>query len=333
MSSSSYSSLPSSKMLKDFLMEDPPSNSSMFSSFETVLVKAFKAVVPRSRHGNTIKVQERDAEAKATSRAVKVRDIVRWSSFRDMAEDVPSGQYGSDCFAPSSVTGYASSSCNTSSSGGGSNGSSWCESDFSEEFSLAWRESGGKKHEGPIQSEGTTQGIFAMERKMVSSFCDEKEQPGSPVSVAGFRYAEDEDACIEYRFQEDEESSFHVEERARHLLNLVELTNSSPITLKPHVKRLLVDFFASELSREGMSEDDLEQEAVDTARRWIDGELHGDNEWGIGGRKDAYVTEMDEAGMWAGYEEREKMGMVLEVEKEVLDELVREVLVDCLLAC
>ncbi|KAI4369943.1 hypothetical protein MLD38_018335 [Melastoma candidum] len=168
---------------------------------------------------------------------------------------------------------------------------------------------------------------------MNSSFCVEKEQPESPVSVAGFRYMEDEDVCVEYRFQEDEESSGHVEDRERHLLNLVELTNGLSVALKHKVERLLLDFFASELSCEGMSDDDLKQEAVDTARRWIEGELHGDNEWGIGGRKDVYVTEMDEAGMWAGYEEGEKMEMVLEAEEDVFDELVREVLVDCLLAC
>lgn len=82
--------------------------------------------------------QEKENEVKIS---VKVKDILRWTSFRDLVEEIsPPLDFPTSPLHTTS-TGSIDSSFN-------SNGSSWCESDYTEEFLPSWSGNcGEKEHE------------------------------------------------------------------------------------------------------------------------------------------------------------------------------------------
>ncbi|KAF8027209.1 hypothetical protein BT93_E0198 [Corymbia citriodora subsp. variegata] len=132
---------------------------------------------------------------------VRIKDIIRWRSFRDLAEEPswPSDFHTSppiQCSSAATVTTTGSSSSTESNS----NGSSWCESDFTLEFSPPWNgnfQEYSKPCVGKYTVEalpGPTTGSFCdIEPKRVS-FYEEKEQH-SPVSVIDAEFGEDEGFC------------------------------------------------------------------------------------------------------------------------------------------
>ncbi|KAI3441881.1 uncharacterized protein J3R85_001933 [Psidium guajava] len=143
----------------------------------------------------------RGAGGELAKTTVRIKDIIRWRSFRDLAEE---GSQPSDfrsspphqCNSAATTTTTGSSSSTESKS----NGSSWCESDFTLEFSPPWNgdfqeycEPSVGKHivealPGPI-----TRSFCDIEPERVS-FYEEKEQH-SPLSVIDAEFGEDGGFC------------------------------------------------------------------------------------------------------------------------------------------
>ncbi|KAI6707515.1 hypothetical protein NL676_010477 [Syzygium grande] len=132
---------------------------------------------------------------------VRIKDIIRWRSFRDLAEEQSwrsdfhsSPPHQCSSVATITTTGSSSSTeCN-------SNGSSWCESDFTLEFSPPWNGNFQEYSEpcvGKYKVEALpgppTRSFCDIEPKGVS-FYEEKEQHG-PVSVIDAEFGEDEGFC------------------------------------------------------------------------------------------------------------------------------------------
>lgn len=70
--------------------------------------------------------------------SVKVKDILRWTSFRDLVEEISPPLDFTDSPHHYTTTGSIDSSFN-------SKGSSWCQSDFTAEFSPCWSGPRGEK--------------------------------------------------------------------------------------------------------------------------------------------------------------------------------------------
>jgi hypothetical protein len=147
------------RKLKDFLNDNPDSCSSTgfksfprdlnskaastrFSAFQA-LINAVKklpftstiksqSIFPRSLSRRLSKKNRRPSKPREIKITVRVKDIVRWASFRDLLEE----KSRSLDFAPSphhctTTTGSTPTTCS-------SNGSSWCESDFTWEYLPSW---------------------------------------------------------------------------------------------------------------------------------------------------------------------------------------------------
>ncbi|OMO78701.1 hypothetical protein CCACVL1_14203 [Corchorus capsularis] len=148
------------------------------------------------------KSSAKETEVKIT---VRVKDIIRWKSFRDLVDEKsPPSDFASSphhCTTTTVTTTTTGSTCTPCSS----NGSSWCESDFTSEY-LPFEELSGRQHEvyvvgkkflpcvgnGNDPMETTTQEAAntAVGPKYASE--DEKEQ-NSPLSVLDYEYEEDDE--------------------------------------------------------------------------------------------------------------------------------------------
>lgn len=164
-------------LLKDFLREDSWSHSSnieattllgsrsrrisaletMMNAFKNIpfsssVNKPYSRIFPRSlsRKLSSQKLPKKSRKGdghnhgyggggEQAKMTVRIKDIIRWRSFRDLAEerswpsDFPSSP-PHQCSSAATVTTTGSSRSTESNS----NGSSWCESDFTLEFSPPW---------------------------------------------------------------------------------------------------------------------------------------------------------------------------------------------------
>ncbi|KAF3442242.1 hypothetical protein FNV43_RR16158 [Rhamnella rubrinervis] len=173
--------------------------------FTTVKSPSF---LPRSLSRKLSKKEEKKAnQGKIT--AVRIKDIIRWTSFRDLVEEIsppPFDLTHSPHHCTITTTSYTTGSTDSTSTSCNSHGSTWCDSDFTEEVSPSWR----KNSEGMV--DGNENGLVKnivpcvgkdiLEAKQVTAKytavgpqegeCDENEQQ-SPVSVLDFLFSEDED--------------------------------------------------------------------------------------------------------------------------------------------
>lgn len=141
---------------------------------------------------------------------------------------------------------------------------------------------------------------------------------------------QDEEEC------EEEKEPFGAEQRAMELLNQFKaFTSGNCISCKCNEERLLLDFFNSELTegiRFGLDIGSRDEDYVELVRRaesWVRGDCHsGPNyEWGIVGKKEAYLRDMEKGEMWSKFEEDQRQ-MVVEIESGVWSLLVDELLGD-----
>lgn len=140
------------RKLRDFLNDNPDSCSSTgFKSFRlnskvaSTRISAFQAVInavkklpfttvkshsmfPRSLSRRLSKKHRPPSKPREIKITVRVKDIVRWASFRDLLEEKsrPS-DFATSPHHCTTTTGSTSTTCS-------SNGSSWCESDFTSEY-------------------------------------------------------------------------------------------------------------------------------------------------------------------------------------------------------
>lgn len=120
--------------------------------FTTVKSPSF---LPRSLSRKLSKKEERKAN-QGTFTAVRIKDIIRWKSFRDLVEEIsppPFDLTHSPHHCTITTTSYTIGSTDCTTTSCNSHGSSWCDSDFTEDLSPSWR----KNSEGV---DGDENGLF-----------------------------------------------------------------------------------------------------------------------------------------------------------------------------
>ncbi|KAK4751705.1 hypothetical protein SAY87_020503 [Trapa incisa] len=307
--------------------------------------------------------------------AVRLKDIIRWSSFGDMIEkeepqsleELVASSSPKDCTTATTVWTNSTSS---------SSSLSWYDSDFSSDCSPPWssntvtlREQFALDSKSAVSStphfEPGSEPVQTVESFLHFSHRQEESievhaawnecKGESPVSVIEYEIGEDgewrwsfqrspphvnisskQGEREEEECEEDEEPSFSLEDKATGLLNKVRaFASENGISFKCNEERLLLDFFRSELP-EGIrfrfdigSGDEDYGELVRRAESWVRGDGHsGSNyQWGIDGKKDAYLRDMEKGGTWSKFEEDQRR-MVVEMESGVWSLLLDELLGD-----
>ncbi|KAK8483747.1 hypothetical protein V6N13_132061 [Hibiscus sabdariffa] len=146
-------------------------------------------------------VENKGTEIKIT---VTIKDIIRWKSFRDLVEEKsPPSDFASSCTAAATTTTGSNTPCS-------SNGSSWCDSDFtseylpSDEFGENEVGSAGKKFspcvgKDPMKTKTTTK--TAAKTDMGPKYASEETEQKSPPSVLDFEHGEGWDRNGELEFE------------------------------------------------------------------------------------------------------------------------------------
>ncbi|XP_059651482.1 uncharacterized protein LOC132299058 [Cornus florida] len=271
--------------------------------------------------------RKNDCVLREISVTVKVRDILRLKSFRDLIEE-KSPPLDFDC-SPHRCTTTTTTTTRTESTSTSAS-SSWCDSDFTADENLPfWCGKCDDEEEVEMGKKCLTDcgvGADIMEEAtgetvdpMGEFICEEEEQH-SPVSVLDFPFREDE----------DEEQEIGAEEKAMQLLNQVLETRSS-VDSKANVDTLLFDFFSHELTTTGRNQQQNESdcEMVRVAKAWISGQQNDGKSlaWKVESNREAYSRDMQRIVRWNKFEE-EQEELVLDVEIGVLSYLVDELLAD-----
>lgn len=111
--------------------------------FTTVKSPSF---LPRSLSRRPSKREAKRAN-QSKNTAVRIKDIIRWTSFRDLVEEISPQPFDftrspdHDCTITTTSSTTGSTHCTTTSCN--SHGSSWCDSDFTEQLSPSWRKDSG----------------------------------------------------------------------------------------------------------------------------------------------------------------------------------------------
>ncbi|XP_031112475.1 uncharacterized protein LOC116016376 [Ipomoea triloba] len=256
---------------------------------------------------------------------VKVKDILRWRSSRDLAAEKSTPLLDDEfCYSPNRCTTATTTTA-------GSKRSSWCDSDFTAEDLPLWcgeideqavgtMKSGNKKNR--FLPDETVGGYFMDDKQMDPQF-DENDQH-SPVSV------------LQSPFREDEDFSFH-----RSLATI----ESRKCMLMQRIQQLetLAGGVGGATTRPENGADEEEEEggirgANDEAKQMMMIHLTTEEiiscseesyEWEVEEKREAYIRDMEKAaGMrWYNFEE-EKEEVCREVEVEVFRDLVNEVLAE-----
>lgn len=294
-------------------------------------------------------------------RAVTIKDIMRWKSFRDLAEEKEN----------SPPVEFASSTASTTPCSS-SNGSSWCESDFTAEY---LPEECGDKYLPGVGKDLTEATIVEAAESAVGpegewDYEDEEEEQHSPVSVLGFQDEDEEPISsfnqslanmertkqklmqkiqhFEYIAKMDhanleewmssmedtissgsednndtEEETDYVEEKAKKLLDHVK--GLSPIG--SGMDELLLDFFREELDRYKKHGRSNEDEMVEVAKAWMDGDKRMIVGWEEE-KRGIFVEDMKRGGWSIKFEEEEEEELVSEVEGAIFKHLLDEILGD-----
>ncbi|XWS77116.1 hypothetical protein CRYUN_Cryun01aG0234600 [Craigia yunnanensis] len=158
------------------------------------------SILPRSlsrkllKRNSQLTVEKKEREIKIT---VRVKDIIRWKSFRDLVEEKsqPSDFAYSPHHCTTTTTGSTCTPCS-------SNGSSWCDGDFTSEYGENEVEVGKKflpcVGKDPMETTAEIAANTAVGPKGRKYASEEKEQH-SPLSVLDFEYEEnDEDSFFSF---------------------------------------------------------------------------------------------------------------------------------------
>ncbi|XP_022961190.1 uncharacterized protein LOC111461748 isoform X1 [Cucurbita moschata] len=126
----------STRMLKDFLQESNGNGESKTASFvKRISFPSLKLrrILPRSLSRRLSGMRERDERETGGDFVVKVKDIIRWRSFRDLVDETAEMAAPPLDFADSPDRYTAAATTTTTTTATNSNSSSWCESDFTAE--------------------------------------------------------------------------------------------------------------------------------------------------------------------------------------------------------
>ncbi|KAG6432403.1 hypothetical protein SASPL_103979 [Salvia splendens] len=242
--------------------------------------------ISRKLTGKRVKADDSDLVVSVPEVKAKVKDILRWRSFRDLSEDEPKPLD----FHPSPNWRATSSAAATTTSC--SKRSSWCDNWSS--FEEYEQQSPVSVLESPfLQAQEFTQFHPILEN----------------VQSIGAKW------CLTQRTQEEtttlkEEITVH-EEKARQLLSQVEEDEER------HADKVevLLDFFVDEFSRNGrLNDEEFDSELLRIAKSWMCGELEESYEWEFEEARGSFVKEMERGFCWKKFEEeREELCEELEV--------------------
>ncbi|KAL0428942.1 UNVERIFIED_CONTAM: hypothetical protein Sradi_0520200 [Sesamum radiatum] len=299
-----------------------------------VLPRSISRKFPKSRdHRNVVDISDLP-EVK-----VKVKDILRWKSFRDLVEDdpVPLDVPAS----PNRSTTGTTTSC--------SQRSSWCDSDFTVEDLPPWggetEQFLGKKcflgQPADRKSKGDWLIFEEMEQQSPVSVLDspfrqveEFLSPSHPTlanleTMLTRRPIQEPKLTRKLSFKEEiavSETANAAEEKAKQLLShlIVETDKNQEDYLT------IWDFFMHELSTKGKSNDgEFDSGIVKTAKAWMNGEYDELYEWEVEDKRMAYVKDMEKGVCWHKFEQDQEE-MSLELQDKMLEDLVNELLADFL---
>lgn len=305
----------------------------------------------------------------ARSTSVTVKDILRWRSFRDLADpeenNVP---------RPSDFTVESPSRCTTTTTAtttsAGTPRSSWCDSDFTVGDSPVWC----RGFSGDI--EVTDKKNFHINVAGGDRICqntrdpkdqivhEEEEEQFSPISVLDFTQEHEEtfssfhqilanmerrNFMLKQQIQEfenlievedhrlvnkniklDDVESFIIEEKAIQLMNQVKTTSSIEES-NSNMDYLLLDLFRDELIiNKGLETDsEFESRVLRVAKSWINGESDESLEWEIEGAREMCVREIEKSINLKDFKE-DKQEIGIEIASMVFDHLLDELSTDLL---
>ncbi|XP_004229855.1 uncharacterized protein TRM9 [Solanum lycopersicum] len=297
-----------------------------------------------SRKNNYKKSQKHNVDQDVSVK-VKVKDILRWKSFRDLAEEKSTPLDSS--YSPyryGTITAMTTTTITTGKR------TSWCDSDSTaEDLPSWWGENGellGRKNSVGGYCMETTKSIINKEE-----LCFDENEQHSPVSILESPFQEDDDegsmafsfqkrksmllhriqqfeslaeeninSKVEEELKEDEE----IEEKAKQLLINCEVNYMDD-------DQLLFDFFWNELITSGKKHQNnvsnVDEKLLREAKSWINDDYNEEFEWEIEDKREAYIKDMEKVANWNKFEE-EKQEFILDLEFEVFNDLVNEVLVD-----
>ncbi|GMI95779.1 TON1 Recruiting Motif 9 [Hibiscus trionum] len=262
-------------------------------------VKSPSILLPRSL---SRKLSRRNSQSQlnvGSKITVTVKDIIRWKSFRDLVEEK---SRPSD-FAPSSPHHCTTATTTTTTTGSNtpcsSNGSSWCDSDFTSEYSPSdeyGENEVGKKlspcvGKDPMETKTTTKTAGT---DMGPRYANEEAEQHSPVSVLGG----------------GEAKAWQLVNRVKETIPLTRCESDTCVA------KLLLDLFREEVEY---------CETVKLVKAWIDGERSETT------KREACVREMEREGRWRNCRfQEEQQELAMGVERWVVNILVDELLVDLL---
>ncbi|CAL0318321.1 unnamed protein product [Lupinus luteus] len=326
-------------------------------SFFTAVKKSPSiSFLPRSLTRKLSSSRKRNQSFSNESCTVKIKDIIRWKSFRDIVEQPPLDFHRNTIGSTTTTT----TTCSSSSSG-----SSWCDSDFTSEYLSSWEAQNDSVEVGKsflfspvIVGEEVVKpevGIAEYTAEVGAKedlTCQEYEQR-SPVSVLQvgqdqFSLFDQNLANIQRRKQklmqkvqrfesltnlDNENSSYDeevegqnlVKERAKKLLHYLKATYSMQICKEYYLDTLLLDFFMEELSARRNkigNDEEFECEILRKAEEWLNGSFAYDIEHA---NKDTYIKDMDKKGRWSRFEEG-KEELAFEIETAILHTLIADLL-------
>lgn len=342
------------KMLKDFLADNSHSRNVSFfednlnmtfsnKAFSKFLIKYLPftsnikppSILPRSitRRLSKSRTVHPNIHAKDLTVKVKVKDILRWKSFRDLAENQsPPLDFSSSPHRCTTVTTTTGSTSTRSSSGR----SSWCDSDFTAEDLPSWCSNSSELLDETVAQRSCKSQLL---NGGMNKYCDEDKEQNSPVCVLDY-VSQEEDESFSYFHQSPrrsqtrielsanknithEEEADGVEEIAMQLLN--EVKTSSAECLEIDEEFLLLDFFMQQLSDNKKGDDEL----IKVAQKWIRGEDDGSLEWEMVSKKEFSIEDMERGVKWNKFDEDEQE-LGLEIENQLLNQLVDDLLFDFL---
>ncbi|CAJ1949968.1 unnamed protein product [Sphenostylis stenocarpa] len=378
-SSSGFKSLPRTPTTMHTLIEmelnssSPPSNSPFQTLINTIRSISFFTSMrkspsvlslPRSLSRKLSSSRRRRTRSQGCNdisiTTVKIKDIIRWKSFRDIVEPPP---------PPPPLDFVVDPTTTTTTTWSVSSGSSWSDSDF---LTSSWEdpqndsvEAGKRFSFSPLvvgKDPGATEALTS------------QEEQNSPVSV--LQVGEDEfspfdqslaniqrrkqkfiqtvqkleslakldlanlDQCLslndnsvydeEYEDDDDDRTNKDIgeqdwsEEKAQQLLHCVK-ARCSAHGCKDYLDTLLLDFFSEELSgsrNQYKNEEDFELETLRIAEDWINGSCAFDSGHAD---KESYIKDMERRDQWSRFkEEQEKLAF--EIEKAIFHTLIADLL-------
>ncbi|XP_022872567.1 uncharacterized protein LOC111391559 [Olea europaea var. sylvestris] len=226
--------------------------------------------------------------------SVKVKDILRWRSFRDLEEEkATSLNFSSSSPIRTATTTTGSTSTTTSCS----KRSSWCDSDFTAADSPLW---GGENDKSWGEKGSKTR------RKLEGELTYEEAEQLTPVSVLDSPFCEDEESIFPFHLNSAQRKCMFMQ-RLQQFETLTELENLE----ESQVDNLPSDFFKNYC-----------QNFENTAKSWINGEYENCEALDM---KEACVKDMERGLDWKEFkDEQEEMAMQLlsDLFDELLDDFV-----------